>query len=82
MSDDLAGMSDPEFIAEPERLRVTESRPGRGRQSAGPVPVTPSLQLKIAAIEVLLAEPEQLGNDALEGDLYILRDRYRTGERP
>lgn len=30
---------------------------------------------KLLAVEVLLAEPEQLHNDALEGDLYILRDR-------
>jgi hypothetical protein len=82
MSDDLAGMSDPEFIAEPMPLRAPESRPRRRRQAADPVHATPALRMKIAAIEVLLAEPEQLGNDALEGDLYILRDRYRTGETP
>jgi hypothetical protein len=29
---------------------------------------------RLLAVEVLLADPEQLGNDALEGDLYILRD--------
>jgi hypothetical protein len=29
-------------------------------------------------VEVLLAEPEEVGNDALEGDLYILRDKLRT----
>lgn len=29
-------------------------------------------------MEVLLAEPEALNNDALEGDLYILRDRLRA----
>jgi hypothetical protein len=27
---------------------------------------------------VLLADPEMLGNDALEGDLYILRDQLRA----
>ena len=32
---------------------------------------------RLLAVEVLLAEPEALGNDALEGDLYILRDRLR-----
>ena len=32
---------------------------------------------RLLAVEVLLAEPETLGNDALEGDLYILRDRLR-----
>jgi hypothetical protein len=30
---------------------------------------------RLLAVEVLLADPEQLGNDALEGDLYILRDQ-------
>jgi hypothetical protein len=30
---------------------------------------------RLLAVEVLLADPEQLGNDALEGDLYILRDK-------
>jgi hypothetical protein len=29
---------------------------------------------RLLAVEVLLAEPELLGNDALETDLYILRD--------
>jgi len=33
---------------------------------------------RLLAVEVLLAEPEALGNDALEGDLYILRDRLRA----
>lgn len=37
---------------------------------------------KLQAIEVLLADPESLGNDALAGDLYILRDELtgRSGE--
>jgi hypothetical protein len=30
---------------------------------------------RLLAVEVLLAEPESLGNDALETDLYILRDQ-------
>jgi hypothetical protein len=34
---------------------------------------------RLLAVEVLLAEPELLGNDALEGDLYILRDNLRAG---
>ena len=33
---------------------------------------------RLLAVEVLLADPESLGNDALESDLYILRDRLRT----
>ncbi len=32
---------------------------------------------RLLAVEVLLADPETLGNDALETDLYILRDRLR-----
>jgi hypothetical protein len=32
------------------------------------------VKARLLAVEVLLADPEQLGNDALEGDLYILRD--------
>jgi hypothetical protein len=30
---------------------------------------------RLLAVEVLLADPEQLENDALEADLYILRDK-------
>jgi hypothetical protein len=33
---------------------------------------------RLLAVEVLLADPETLGNDALETDLYILRDRLRA----
>jgi hypothetical protein len=33
---------------------------------------------RLLAVEVLLAEPELLGNDALETDLYILRDKLRA----
>ena len=29
----------------------------------------------MVGVELLLADPEKLGNDALETDLYILRDR-------
>jgi hypothetical protein len=32
---------------------------------------------RLLAVEVLLADPEALGNDALETDLYILRDKLR-----
>ena len=34
-------------------------------------------QARLLAVEVLLSEPELLGNDALEADLYILRDELR-----
>jgi hypothetical protein len=29
----------------------------------------------LLAVEVLLTDPEALRNDALEGDLYVLRDQ-------
>jgi hypothetical protein len=32
---------------------------------------------RLLAVEVLLAEPELLGDDVLESCLYILRDRLR-----
>jgi hypothetical protein len=32
---------------------------------------------RLLAVEVLLTDPEALGNDALETDLYILRDQLR-----
>jgi hypothetical protein len=32
---------------------------------------------RLLAVEVLLAEPELLGNDALETDLYFLRDKLQ-----
>ena len=41
--------------------------------TAGPIDTT--ARARLLAVEVLLAEPELLGNDALEGDLYILREQ-------
>jgi hypothetical protein len=38
----------------------------------------PAHAARLLAVEVLLADPEALRNDALEGDLYILRDRLRN----
>jgi len=37
----------------------------------------PADAARLLAVEVLLADPETLNNDALEGDLYILRDKLR-----
>ncbi len=37
----------------------------------------PADAARLLAVEVLLADPEALNNDALEGDLYILRDTLR-----
>ena len=42
----------------------------------GKTDVTASTRL--LAVEILLAEPELLGNDALETDLYILRENLRA----
>jgi hypothetical protein len=36
---------------------------------------------RLLAVEVLLADPEALGNDALETDLYILRDQLQDAGR-
>ena len=33
---------------------------------------------RLLAVEELLTDPEALNNDALEGDLYILRDQLRA----
>jgi hypothetical protein len=40
-------------------------------------PADGNASAQLLAIEVLLADPESLGNDALEADLYILRDRLQ-----
>ena len=37
----------------------------------------PAHAARLLAVEILLADPEALANDALEGDLYILRDKLR-----
>jgi hypothetical protein len=49
--------------------------------SSTPATITlPADAARLLAIEVLLADPEALSNDALEGDLYILRDKLRGTE--
>ena len=35
---------------------------------------------RLLAVEVLLADPEALGDDVLESCLYILRDKLRSAE--
>jgi hypothetical protein len=37
----------------------------------------PSREARLLAAEVLLADPESLGDDVLESCLYILRDRLQ-----
>jgi hypothetical protein len=35
---------------------------------------------RMLAVEILLAEPEALGDDVLEACLYLLREKLRTPE--
>jgi hypothetical protein len=39
----------------------------------------PAKAARMLAVEILLAEPEALGDDVLESCLYILRERLRAG---
>lgn len=39
----------------------------------------PPKAAKMAAVEILLADPESLGDDVLEASLYIFRERLREG---
>ncbi len=38
----------------------------------------PPKAAKLVAIEILLADPESLGDDVLESCLYILREKLRS----
>jgi hypothetical protein len=38
----------------------------------------PAKAAKMAAIEILLTDPESLGDDTLESGLYILREKLRA----
>ena len=48
----------------------------------------PAKAARMLAVEILLADPEALGDDVLESCLYILRDKLRrdpgpgAGQRP
>jgi hypothetical protein len=37
----------------------------------------PAKAARMLAVEILLAEPEALGDDVLESSLYLLRERLR-----
>ena len=45
---------------------------------AGRRPMDDLSRARLLAVEILLADPEALGNDALEADLYLLRDQPQT----
>lgn len=47
-----------------------------------PATSTPADAARLLAVGVLLADPGALGNDALETDLYILRDQLRDPRQP
>jgi hypothetical protein len=50
-------------------------------ESNGAVAVISHLSVKAArmlAVEILLAQPEELADDVLESALYLLRERLRT----
>lgn len=38
----------------------------------------PAKAAKLVAIEILLADPEALGDDTLEAALYVLREKLRA----
>lgn len=40
----------------------------------------PAKAARMLAVEILLADPESLGDDVLESCLYLLRERLRAGE--
>ena len=48
-----------------------DGKGGQMNDTAQGVLVLPARAAMLLAVEVLLADPEALGNDALEGDLYI-----------
>jgi hypothetical protein len=42
------------------------------------ISVLPAKAARMLAVEILLADPECLGDDVLESCLYLLRERLRT----
>jgi hypothetical protein len=47
-------------------------------EAAAVISALPPKAAKMAAVEILLADPESLGDDVLGSCLYILRERLRT----
>ena len=44
----------------------------------GTISSLPASAARMLAVEILLADPEALGDDVLESCLYLLRERLRT----
>jgi hypothetical protein len=42
------------------------------------ITVLPASAARLLAVEILLADPEALGDDVLESCLYVLRERLRA----
>lgn len=47
--------------------------------AAAVISTLPAKAARMLAVEILLAEPEALGDDVLESCLYLLRERLRDG---
>jgi hypothetical protein len=45
---------------------------------SGHITALPAKAARMLAVEILLAEPEALGDDVLESCLYILREKLRA----
>jgi hypothetical protein len=48
--------------------------------AAQAIAALPAPAARLLAVEILLADPEALGDDVLESSLYILRDRLRASQ--
>ena len=46
--------------------------------AAAEISALPAKAARMLAVEILLADPEALGDDVLESCLYILRERLRA----
>jgi hypothetical protein len=46
--------------------------------AAAEVAALPARAARMLAVEILLADPESLGDDVLESCLYLLREKLRT----
>jgi hypothetical protein len=46
--------------------------------AAAEISALPAKAARMLAVEILLADPEALGDDVLESCLYVLRDRLRA----
>jgi hypothetical protein len=46
--------------------------------AAAEIAALPAKAARMLAVEILLADPEALGDDVLESCLYLLREKLRT----